>query len=67
MIRCEAAKIGVKAYYTSSIYQKIDDCDTEMIVSEEYEKSTSSNGENKIGGWLFETGKLFHKTEFCKR
>ena len=61
MIRCEAAKIGVKAYYTSSIYQKIDDCDTKMIVSEEYEKSTSSNGENKIGGWLFETGKLFHK------
>jgi len=61
MIRCEAAKIGVKAYYTSSIYQKKDDCDSEMIVSKEYEKPALSNNENKIGGWLFETGKLFHK------
>ena len=62
MIRCEAAKIGVKAYYSSHIEQNKDSCcSKEDALKNDEGKLIPTENSNIIGGWLFETGKLFHK------
>ncbi len=62
LIRCEAAKLGVKAYYTSHIEQnKNSYCSKEDILKNDDGKLFPVETPNIIGGWLFETGKSFNE------